>query len=236
MTREEAAVAFVERFQAAAGLAVDGWAGARTLAALGALVGPLPPIPVPDLPGFRGDLAWLHQWEAHKGHPYWPGKGASGVTLDPGFDLGHQTEAALRRHYGFLGAQALDVLTDVIGLRGAAAGKAARGPEVKAIRISKAQATAALPAIAAPYWKDITKRFPALLEESTPGQVHTAALSLAYNRGPFNPELTPLVGPIALADWPEVADTIAGMQADHHLAGIPRRRKAEAALIREALA
>ena len=236
MTREDAAVAFVERFQRAAGLPVDGWAGEQTVAALEALVGPLPPVLVPDLPGFRGDLAWLHQWEAHKGHPYWPGRGASGVTLDPGFDLGHQTEAALRRHYAFLNAGDLAALAATLGLRGSKAKAAAKRPEVARIRISKAQATAALPAIAAPYWRAITRRFPVLLEESTPGQVQTAALSLAYNRGPNNSELTPLAGPLALQDWPAVADTIASMQADHHLAGIPRRRKAEAKLIREVLA
>ncbi|MEK6709483.1 MAG: peptidoglycan-binding protein, partial [Nitrospinota bacterium] len=40
------------------------------------------------LPGFAGDLEWVHARESHHGSPYWP-KGNSGVTLDPGFDLGH---------------------------------------------------------------------------------------------------------------------------------------------------
>ena len=42
---------------------------------------------------FHGDLDWVHRQEGHAGHPYWPG-GASGVTLDPGVDLG-QAAASL---------------------------------------------------------------------------------------------------------------------------------------------
>ena len=38
--------------------------------------------------GFRGDLSWVHAREGHAGKAYWPG-GVSGVTLDPGVDLGH---------------------------------------------------------------------------------------------------------------------------------------------------
>lgn len=40
------------------------------------------------LQSFRGDLEWIHAREGHLGKPYWPG-GASGITLDPGVDLGH---------------------------------------------------------------------------------------------------------------------------------------------------
>ena len=40
------------------------------------------------LPRFRGDLGMVHTLEGHAGRAYWP-KGKSGVTLDPGVDLGH---------------------------------------------------------------------------------------------------------------------------------------------------
>lgn len=40
------------------------------------------------LPAFRGDLEWVQDQEGFSGTPYWPG-GVSGVTLDPGVDLGH---------------------------------------------------------------------------------------------------------------------------------------------------
>jgi peptidoglycan L-alanyl-D-glutamate endopeptidase CwlK len=46
-TREQDNAAFVERFQRAAGLPVDGWAGAKTLARLGEL------LPIPKLPDFE---------------------------------------------------------------------------------------------------------------------------------------------------------------------------------------
>ncbi len=46
-----------------------------------------------ELPGFRGDLEWVDLQEGHHGVPFWPG-GGSGVTVDPGIDLG-QADASL---------------------------------------------------------------------------------------------------------------------------------------------
>ena len=46
-----------------------------------------------ELPGFRGDLEWVHLQEGHHGVPFWPG-GGSGVTVGPGIALG-QADASL---------------------------------------------------------------------------------------------------------------------------------------------
>lgn len=238
MTKEEANAAFVGALQR--GLAerglyagkLDSWAspGGPTQKALEAALGwKLPVAAVPGLPGFRGDLARVHRWEGHNGRPYWPG-GASGVTLDPGFDLGYQNRHALSEHYAFLGQPALDALAGALGIRGAPAKAAAARPEVRAVRISEAQAIRVMPAIAASYWSDIVRRFPKL--SAAPDGVQTALLSLAYNRGAGNRELTPLAEPIAAGRWQTVADLIASMQQDHKLAGIRSRRREEAAVIR----
>jgi hypothetical protein len=218
---------------------IDEWAspGGPTQRALEEALGwKLPAPDHPELPGFRGSLARLHAWESHAGKPYWP-TGASGVTLDPGFDLGYQSAATLRHYYrGILTEDEIHALVPVLGLKGLAAKAAVKRPEVARIRISRAAATKAMPAIAAPYWRDIVKRFPKLLDADVPPQVHTVMLSLSYNRGPFNPKLGPLAVQVATKDWRTLANTIGQMQQAHATPGIPIRRREEAALIREAIA
>jgi GH24 family phage-related lysozyme (muramidase) len=66
---------------------------------------------------------------------------------------------------------------------------------------------------------------------SCPGAVHTALLSLAFNRGPNNNALECLHAPLAQQDWQACATEIGNMQQDHALAGIRKRRKMEAELI-----
>ncbi|HEX2162659.1 MAG TPA: peptidoglycan-binding protein [Thermoanaerobaculia bacterium] len=226
----------VRDFQARSGLPVDGVVGPATWAALAPrrmarwrrrYAG------VPGLESFHGDLEWIHRWEGHLGRPYWPG-GASGVTLDPGFDLGHQTAATLRLHYGaLLGEAELAELAAVLGLRGDAARQAlAERPALAAIRLGRAEAARVLPFLAVDYWRPIGARFAVLPDPATPGSVQTALLSLAYNRGPGNPALAPLGPPLAARDWLAAADLVAGMQQDHPLPGVRRRRRGEADLIR----
>ena len=250
MTPEQANAAFVGALQR--GLAerglyrgkLDSWAapGGATQRALEAALGwKLPaavePERVPGLDTFRGDLHRVHAWEGHNGAPYWPG-GASGVTLDPGFDLGHNIESRLRRYYGeILEEREIRALLGVIGLKGGEARLAlAASPAIKAIRISREQAARVFPHLAAWYWQEIVRRFPMLAAQETPPAVQTAALSLSYNRGSGNKALAVLADPIRERDWRGVADEIASMQQDHRLAGIRSRRREEAALIRSAIA
>ena len=92
------------------------------------------PVAENNLAGFRGDLAWVHAREGHRGSPYWPG-GASGVTLDPGVDLGHANPDLIESLYApLLEPEQMAALRTVYGLKGNAA-KAAldASPEINAI-------------------------------------------------------------------------------------------------------
>lgn len=179
------------------------------------------------LPGFRGDLAWLHAREGHKGRPYWPA-GASGVTLDPGLDLHHAEWSLVERVLApHLTAGQLARLKSVRRLAGIEAKEAAK--MLSDIRISRELAAGLLPQVADPYWRALLKRFPSLL--GGPPEAHTALLSLAYNRGAGNKKLSVLRPWIAALDWAEVGREIRRMQQDHPLQNIRERRRLEGDLI-----
>lgn len=217
----------VLRDRALPGIPEDAWAQF--------LGGPARLILLTELPGFFGDLNWLHRQEGHAGKPYWPG-GVSGVTLDPGFDLGRNDMSSVNRHYGaYLTEAQLGALAKVAsrgnfsGKRGEDALKALDDEVLRSIRISAEAAEDMLADLALPYWLRILERFPSLL--TAPGYVQTALLSLAYNRGANNGRLNVLREPIADRQWGKVAERIAEMQQNHALRGIRKRRRAEAGLI-----
>jgi hypothetical protein len=224
-------------FQQANGLPADGIAGPGTWEALARVSSSARPIDMAEaLPGFRGDLEWIHRFEGHKGYPYWPG-GASGITLDPGFDLGHANPGLIQKLVKpRLSAEQSEALDKVVGLKGAAAEQALhRYPALKTIRIDRQTARELFPHIAQPFWRGTVRRFPKLLEASAPSQAHTALLSLAYNRGDQNSHLQILADPIQSSDWHRLGGLIRAMQQDHKLAGIRDRRRAEGDLILSAL-
>lgn len=188
------------------------------------------------LSGFHGDLDWVHEQEGHVGRAYWPG-GASGVTLDPGLDVGHaERNLVLSMFDSLLGQQQLQALEAVMGLKGEPAKRALeQSPVLQSIRISREQAEALMPIAAREYWTAIRSRFARLGEEATLPSVQTVLLSLAYNRGPRNRHLEPLDPLIRGAEWAAVAERVGGMQQRHELKGIRIRRRHEAALIRAEL-
>lgn len=184
------------------------------------------------LENFHGNAEWVHKREGHAGKAYWP-KGQSGVTLDPGVDLGYADKSLIGSLYKpLLSGTQYEAVLSVTGIRGKAA-KAAldSSPELKSIRISRETAAEIFPAAAIPYWDAISKRFSTIRDDDTPGSVQTVMLSLAYNRGPGNRELEPLAEPVRKKDWMQVAEIIDQMQQDHALEGIRKRRKLEAKLI-----
>lgn len=228
----------VRAFQAHEGLLESGVVNDETwtsLAAQSVYAKPLV-IDMDQLPGFRGDIAWIHRWEGHAGRPYWPG-GASGVTIDPGLDLGHAEPALIERALGNrLTKVQLDVVRRVRGLRGDEAKNALDlESTLHGIRVLRTTATEIFPLVAKPYWATLCRRFATLVEASTPGEIHTAMLSLAYNRGAGNRAIAALGESITATDWLGLADAVGAMQQDHGLEGIRRRRRAEGELIRSAV-
>lgn len=190
----------------------------------------------PTLIGFRGDTLWIHHLEGHVGRPYWPG-GASGITLDPGIDLGHVepqlVESAFARR---LPRHQYQEISGVLGIQGVSAQALLRdNTPLNNIRISRATAAEVFPLLLRPYWNGLRQRFRTLEEPQVPAEVHTALLSLAYNRGTWNPDLTHLHQPLERYRWNNVAQTILSMQQDHLLEGIRLRRRSEGRLISQGL-
>ncbi|VFQ45372.1 peptidoglycan-binding protein [Desulfoluna butyratoxydans] len=218
----------LKRFQADRGLPVTGVTDAATWKALGEDGG--------VLRGFRGDAAWVHAREGYAGKAYWPG-GESGVTLDPGIDLGYAELALVEKLYGKLfSREQLNAVKAVAGIKGEAAKKAlAADPVLQGIRVSREQSDVIFPYAADPYWKKIAGRFETLADKDTFPPVQTVMLSLAYNRGPYNKGLEVLRQPIREKNWAKVADVVGAMQQDHPLEGIRKRRRMEAELIRSHL-
>jgi hypothetical protein len=194
-----------------------------------------------SLTDFRGSTRWIHAregsgLEAYGRSAYWPGN-TSGVTLDPGFDLGYQTGALLRKYYDHvLTEQELRACLSVVGLRGKHARAALRSDTdeadtLRGITIPKDRQQALFAVVAVSYWERISERFPVLRDECTPGPVQTALLSLAYNRGARNGDLATLAGPLASESWDEVGWQVSRMQQNHGLNAIRLRRRREGALI-----
>ncbi len=180
------------------------------------------------LPKFNGDLDWVHQQEGHRGKPYWPG-GISGITLDPGIDLGHSNPEFIEALYApLITAKQLRALRKIFGFKGLDARDALKSATtVNAIRITSDQGIALMPYTAKPYWNGIRQRFPILSRKSTPASIQTVLLSLAYNRGILNRHLEPLGNLLADRNWSGVAENIGGMQQSHKLKGIRVRRRQE---------
>ena len=231
----------VETFQSARGLEASGAVDRATWVALTdhlqAATGARAAREAELLERFGGDLDWVHEREGHRGRPYWPG-GNSGVTLDPGVDLGHASPELIEQFYGrFFKTSEMRVLRTVFGIRGEAARSGLRAsPVMQGMRISSDQAVELMPHVAGPYWDRIRSRFPSLVRKDTPASVQMVLLSLAYNRGPLNPGLDPLGEPLQAKRWDEAARKIGSMQQSHKLEGIRIRRRYEAAIVKAELA
>ena len=180
------------------------------------------------LASFRGDLEWVHQQEGFRGRPYWPG-GVSGVTLDPGVDVGHASGDLVEVLYGpLLTRKQMNALRLLFGFKGEDARDALnRSTEIQGIRITAEEGLELMPHTARPYWDGIARRFSTLVRNDTPASVQTVLLSLAYNRGILNRYLENLGAPLKEREWNRVATLIGTMQQSHKLKGIRIRRRQE---------
>lgn len=188
-----------------------------------------------SLLGFKGDLSWVHAQEDFKGAKscYWP-SGQSGVTLRPGVDIGYTDVSLLEEHYKpRLTAEQWKGVQRAIGVKGIRARDLlAKDAALNSIRISYADGVALFDLTAAPYWAGICKKYPSLRSGDVPGVVHTAFLSLSFNRGWGNKDLRQLATPLEAKEWAHLADLIGKMQQNHQLSDIRSRRREEADLIR----
>ncbi|MCP4581112.1 MAG: hypothetical protein GY839_05805 [candidate division Zixibacteria bacterium] len=227
----------IKTFQTARGLTIDGIVGANTWREI-AQAKNSRTLTNESLfeASFRGDLHWIHDREGHVGKPYWPG-GDSGVTFDPGVDLGYAKPENIDKAYKkMLTTEQLNAARKVYGIKGKPAGEALKNsPVLQSIRFDYDQATIIFPFAARPYWRAIVERFPVLSEPDTLASVQTVLLSLAYNRGPKNSSIDILKLPLAESNWAEVADLVGSMQQNHKLPGVRKRRLMEAQLIRKEL-
>lgn len=122
----------------------------------------------------------------------------------------------------------------MIGRRGESVKQRLRVSSVlRGIRISWEDGQRLFALAAEPYWQQVADRYPDV--RKAPGCIHTAMLSLAFNRGPANRELRTLGRSLRVGDWLEFSDIVGAMQQDHRVAGVRRRRKLEAQMIRECL-
>lgn len=178
------------------------------------------------LNNFTGDLNWVHAREGHAGKPYWPG-GQSGVTLDPGVDLGYIDESVFYEMYEDMMSegQIADVRR-VLGIKGDKANRMlAQLQQLKKFRISRFQAEHIFPYVADDYWVAALDRWSGLL--IAPPSVHTAVLSLVYNRGANNRHLDSINKYFENQDWEGLGNAIKRMQQNHKLPGIRKRRRQE---------
>lgn len=178
------------------------------------------------LPHFTGDLDWIHAQEGHVGKPYWPG-GISGITLDPGADLGHVEPFLAGVYQAALTTQQWQAVQQAVGIKGQAAQRhLSSATTLSSIRITLEQAKTYFPLLVQTYWHVACTQLAGL--DCAPAYVQTAVLSLTYNRGAYNPHLKPLASFIKKQDWIGLAKTVGAMQQHHSSPGIAQRRQREA--------
>lgn len=230
----------VATFQKEHGLEANGVVDEATWQALEAAVPSVEEDPLDStqpMPGFRGDLAWVHGRQTHAGGPYWPG-GAVGVHLDPGIDLGaasHETVTAAYRQ--LLDDDAWQAVERTFGKRGEEAQACLRrDADLRRIDIDRTTAAGLFAHVADPIWRSLARHFPSLGRDDVPPQIQTAMLSLAFDYGPTSHTLENLRQHLAERQWADLADSVGAMEKHHRLEHMPRRRRQEAALIRQAIA
>lgn len=107
------------------------------------------------------------------------------------------------------------------------------------IRIAPADVGRLVPEVIGPWWEPLKAAHPILSQTTTPGAVHTALLSFCLNMG-AGKNYRQLVPLIDAGQWAQLADAIEHTEfpriAPAIVKGLQRRRQAEAALIRDALA
>lgn len=174
-------------------------------------------------------LEVIQAWEGNSDTLTWP-KGWSGPTIGCGIDLGHIGKKVITSVFEDLVHQdTLKMLLHASGLSGERAH--AFAVKHRGFKLSQQQVRTANVRVAKVMWEASCNRFPGLSE--APGTVKTAVLSVMMNRGPNNQGLEHLGTLIAHKHWVGVAHALETMPVPKGMAGIGKRRRAEAQLIRQ---
>lgn len=157
----------------------------------------------------------------------WPGLN-SGPTIGCGIDLGNLGEKNIRSVFdGIVDEHTIKILVSAASVRGAKSEAWIRKHQV---RLTQQQVDVSRDRVVNTMWKLITRRIPELID--APGEVKTAVLSCAMNRGPNNPAMGRFASLIRSRKYRELANVFVSMRNDHSMPGLQARRMHEAELIR----
>lgn len=234
------------------GVEPDGLLGPSTLSALERELGlvPAPLAAVPSPPGvglrlseagvkaiIRYEIGSDSYYNAYLRSPIWPG-GDSGVTIGIGYDLGYQSEVDFKAHWADeLTEGKLDRLAAVCGVTGLSARNKIDG--LRDIRISLVRARRVfMKTSLRDYGTKTLRAYPGL--DALEPDAQSAIVSLVYNRGTSmanrdsRREMRELRDHIRNADYAAIAQSLRDMKriwAGRNLAGLLKRRDAEAAMV-----
>lgn len=160
----------------------------------------------------------------------WPGLN-SGPTIGCGIDLGNLGERNIKSVFeGIVDERTVDVLVSAASVRGA---KSKAWIRKHPVRLTRQQVDISRDRVVNTMWKLVTQKMPELAD--APGEVKTAVLSCAMNRGPNNPVLSRMAPLVRSRKYRELANVFSAMRNDHSLPGLQARRMHEAELIRLAV-
>lgn len=172
--------------------------------------------------------------------PEWP-KGASGVTIGIGYDVGYYTAEELRRHWdGLIDEADIAKLIRAVGVKGASAG--AIVSQFRGIRVPWDAAIAAYERSTMPkYGRLALRAFPNALDLK--GHSFGALFSLVFNRGAAMDgerrkemrNIRDACGEGRFDDVPQEIRDMCRLWAGQGLSGLVKRRKAEAVLFERGL-
>lgn len=204
--------------------------------------------------GFKGSLSWVHNEEGsgakiYKSSAYYPDsrtapKTTSGVTIDPGLDLGHADINIIKdtvEYYlgkGVLSQTQATLLSFAIGKRMFEAIQWMKANEKyfkNQFLVKDEFAIYIMDKVTAPpYWAPLTKSIPQLLNLKgyMAEAIHTALLSMSYNRGPVR-TITLAKDFILKKDYEGLAAAITAVKSP--TASLRNRRIRESNLITAAL-
>jgi hypothetical protein len=157
----------------------------------------------------------------------WPGY-QSGPTIGCGIDLANIGIVNVKKIFsGVVEGNTYRTLLEATKVRG---GKAESWSSRHQVRLTEHQVHVTKNRMLRIMWLYVESQFPGI--DSAPGEIKTAVLSCAMNRGPYNKAILRLRPLVANKRYRELANVIQNMSNDHAERGLKLRRTREAELVR----